>query len=912
MVKGILIVATLTAIIFFAAPVLATKPLNLLFEIYRINTTLNSTDINSTGYYNITSQQCYYIDNVTERALFLNTFNATYDALITDNSSWNETLAGTLYAPIGAGNDSWNETLADTRYYGKDDNILGFYNVTTLPAYPTADNTSWNESHYRSIWNATNSSYEYWTNASLTNTYNSTYDALKTDNASWNESRYMSIWNATNESYYLKSNPMGFYNTTTLPYKSDANASTITCSGTDKISAYDNATGVLTCSADATGEGGNSSWNETYYRSIWNATNASYEYWTNSSLTNTYNSTYDALVTDNASWNEAMARGIFALTGEGGNASWNESHADTLYYSITNPDSFIATETDPKWSANYSTVAFNNSGYYNITAQTCNVWDGYSSFPTLYEANISDLKSYLLVEADPTWNANYTLFNASWSTTYNATYDTGSNATWNQTLASSLYYGKDDNALKFYNSTTLTDLIFANNTTQYCWSGNLTACGLNTSNASYATWLANYSSMCSPNNISACGLNFSQITADTLYYPKNSNPSAFYNSTNYAPYISEANASTKAAVALTYLTGLDNATGAWTTAVLPYISDANISQDSCTYGIQSFSNSTGAATCSPYRGDANVSATTCDGTDKVSGINNATGEVTCTSDETGASGYTSDANISTVSAASMLGLTGLDNATGVWNTQWFGNANMSTQTAASMLGLVGINNATGVWTRQWFGNTNVSTQTATANLGIVSIDNATGAITRQWFNNINYTVANHSTDSCTYGIASLNNATGAVTCAAYRGNMNVSTQTSTSMIGLTGLNNVTGVWSTQWFGNANVSTTASQANKVLVGFNNATGLFIQESYGASNITGMTNSSLAQTFRILDGNVSGGARVSDLNMSSYNITFNAAAAGGNCLKKYNSTGKVHWCDCYNDTLSWTAVTLTGAC
>jgi hypothetical protein len=42
----------------------------------------------------------------------------------------------------------------------------------------------------------------------------------------------------------------------------------------------------------------------------------------------------------------------------------------------------------------------------------------------------------------------------------------------------------------------------------------------------------------------------------------------------------------------------------------------------------------------------------------------------------------------------------------------------------------------------------------------------------------------------------------------------------------------------------------------------------------------------------------------LNMSSYNITFNLASASvPTCMKDYNSTGSLIWCDCYNNTHKW---------
>lgn len=42
----------------------------------------------------------------------------------------------------------------------------------------------------------------------------------------------------------------------------------------------------------------------------------------------------------------------------GGNSSWNEGYADTLYYSISNPNGYISsyTETDPLWTGNESRV----------------------------------------------------------------------------------------------------------------------------------------------------------------------------------------------------------------------------------------------------------------------------------------------------------------------------------------------------------------------------------------------------------------------------------------------------------------------------------------------------------------------------------------------------------------------------
>jgi len=86
-------------------------------------------DVNATQFNNVGGTL-----NIDE-SWFSGLFDSLFDAKDTDdlsegstnlydNSSWNETLADTLYAAAGAGNASWNQTLADTLYapvnYGDD------------------------------------------------------------------------------------------------------------------------------------------------------------------------------------------------------------------------------------------------------------------------------------------------------------------------------------------------------------------------------------------------------------------------------------------------------------------------------------------------------------------------------------------------------------------------------------------------------------------------------------------------------------------------------------------------------------------------------------------------------------------------------------------------------------------------
>lgn len=105
-----------------------------------------------------------------------NTYNATYDSKVTDNESWNESHADTLYSEI-----IWN------------------YNQT-LATYNT-----WGEWWY----NHTLATYNLW-NDDWSSTYNATYDAYKT-NVSINytletytlyNDDWISTFNSTYDSYF--------------------------------------------------------------------------------------------------------------------------------------------------------------------------------------------------------------------------------------------------------------------------------------------------------------------------------------------------------------------------------------------------------------------------------------------------------------------------------------------------------------------------------------------------------------------------------------------------------------------------------------------------------------------------------------------------------------------------------------
>ena len=156
--------------------VYASQPINLLINTfsYNITTSLNSTDINSTGYYNITSAMCYYLDNATEREAFLSTYNSSYylnsNPLNFINTSYNSTY------DTNQANNSWNESRANILYYPYS-NPYAFINTSENSSYYLASNPSnfTNASALYPIFvNYTyyNSNPYSWINMS----YNSTYD----------------------------------------------------------------------------------------------------------------------------------------------------------------------------------------------------------------------------------------------------------------------------------------------------------------------------------------------------------------------------------------------------------------------------------------------------------------------------------------------------------------------------------------------------------------------------------------------------------------------------------------------------------------------------------------------------------------------------------------------------------------
>ena len=274
-----------------------------------------------------------------------------------------------------------------------------------------------------SQWNSTNTSYMLVSNWNATNT------------------SYMLIsqWNATNTSYYLASNPLGFYNVTTLPAWNATNTSYALYSDLN---------------------------NGSYLNYPWNATNTSYLEIKNWNATNTSYMTGENFTLQNQSMKNYVNLNFFSnitnFTGSvsgGGYCTYNAGSGkiDCIQ------GSGAINESDPFWGANYSTflthITFGQvsngtiwSWVMNGTMATTAYADAQNTSQNNYIAVVNSMKNYVnfqngsmknYVDFQNTSNNNYIVFanttlmqilnngtyaNYAWNAT-NTSYMTGDNFT---------------------------------------------------------------------------------------------------------------------------------------------------------------------------------------------------------------------------------------------------------------------------------------------------------------------------------------------------------------------------------------------------------------------------------------------------------------------------------------------------
>lgn len=198
---------------------------------------------------------------------------------------------------------------------------------------------------------------------------------------------------------------------------SNINASSITCSGTDKFSAYNNFTGVFTCTTDETSAGGG--------EPLWSANYTLF----NSTWSSIFNQTY--------------------------NDAWKYVTNNSFYPYTSNPFGYLNTSAEPLWSANFSLynsswssivntsyyLTTNPYGFYNLT--NFNIANYLNSTHTLGNITSANTSLYNWVVAQ-----SYTTGGINWGHAVNGTLMLASN--WNATNTS---YYLATNPFSFYNIT---------------------------------------------------------------------------------------------------------------------------------------------------------------------------------------------------------------------------------------------------------------------------------------------------------------------------------------------------------------------------------------------------------------------------------------------------------------------------
>ena len=312
------------------------------------------------------------------------------------------------------------------------------------------------------------------------------------------------------------------------------NASSITCGGTNKFSAYDNATGIFTCSVDDTTASGLSSAevNNTINTYLGNS---------NSSYLSTYNSTY-APWAFNQTANLVLSGTMGVNSTQMENAtiinikeSWLTSlitslFDGTLFRNFFNQD--LNTTASPVFSRVNVTSGYlcNSSDCFSLNDLNATTSSDLSSYYTKAEVD-SNLSLYLLL-TDQRFNETTLALaiNNTAKDKFNITYDAYAlNVSLNYTK---IVYDTYNSLWTGGNSTfnqSLTDLLYSG----IVWGYNQTTDAVNYLNATYGNWWFNQTA-----NLVLTGTSSAEVNNTINTYLGNSNASylSTYNST-YAGYL---------------------------------------------------------------------------------------------------------------------------------------------------------------------------------------------------------------------------------------------------------------------------------------------------------------------------------------------------------------------------------------
>ena len=322
------------------------------------------------------------------------------DTVVTaNNASWSSTYNATYAASVA--NNTFNQSLTDTLYSSKTWN----YNQTT-PANAYTDTQISNN------------------NASWSSTYNATY-AANIGNASWNETYAHTLFDST-------------YNSTYATWAYNQTYSGSTYNSTYATWAYNQTYSGSTYNATYAANIGNASWNETYAHTLFDSTyNSTYATWAYNQTYSgsTYNSTYANILNQNCPAgqvvNGTLANGTFICTTPAGSMDYTN---------------IALTNTSETWDAGQN-ISMGVGGWFKglFNWTVLNNWLGFDG--TTLSFNETRLNNTISSEGvrlgfNSTYNSTYAglINNESYLSTYNATYAANvGNASWNESYAHTLF-----------------------------------------------------------------------------------------------------------------------------------------------------------------------------------------------------------------------------------------------------------------------------------------------------------------------------------------------------------------------------------------------------------------------------------------------------------------------------------------
>ena len=377
--------------------------------------------------YNQTAPAQTYTDTVVtaNNASWSSTYNATYAASVANNT-FNQSLTDTLYS-----SKTWNynqttpaNAYTDTQISNNNASWSSTYNATYAA---NIGNASWNETYAHTLFDSTyNSTYGTWAyNQTYSgSTYNATY-AANIGNASWNESYAHTLFDST-------------YNSTYATWAYNQTYSGSTYNSTYATWAYNQTYSGSTYNATYAANIGNASWNETYAHTLFDSTyNSTYATWAYNQTYSgsTYNSTYANILNQNCPAgqvvNGTLANGTFICTTPAGSMDYTN---------------IALTNTSETWDAGQN-ISMGVGGWFKglFNWTVLNNWLGFDG--TTLSFNETRLNNTISSEGvrlgfNSTYNSTYAglINNESYLSTYNATYAANvGNASWNESYAHTLF-----------------------------------------------------------------------------------------------------------------------------------------------------------------------------------------------------------------------------------------------------------------------------------------------------------------------------------------------------------------------------------------------------------------------------------------------------------------------------------------